>query len=157
MEPPETTDLRRIPVLFLDLAVSQSDTITHTYISTEKTVKNVVDCGCDCSVRNTASSIHILDRKKIKIFFFILLLFFFWELISVFGLLFYREGGGEGAGGGWKGNSGRRAVPFAGECRERVTLCPGVTGAGSPCPRVREGSSRRWGFKGERTLPLWGL
>ena len=36
MEPPETTDLRRIPVLFLDLAASQSDTITHTYISTEK-------------------------------------------------------------------------------------------------------------------------
>ena len=60
MEPPETTDLRRILVLFLNLAVSQSDTIAHTYISTEKTVKNVVDCGCDCSVRDTASGVHIL-------------------------------------------------------------------------------------------------
>lgn len=62
----------------------------------------------------------------------------------------------ETAGKGCKGNGGRRAVPFAGECRERVTLCPGVTGAGSPCPRVREGSSRRWGSKGRGHSPCGG-
>ena len=45
MEPPETTDLRRIPVLFLDLAVSQSDTITHTYSKTPKNRQAFLDCG----------------------------------------------------------------------------------------------------------------
>ena len=29
---------------------------------------------------------------------------------------------------GCKGNGGRRAVPFAGGCRERVTPCSGVSG-----------------------------
>lgn len=50
MEPPETTDLRRIPVLFLDLAVSHFDTVTHKQIPTEKAVEYVVDCRCDRSV-----------------------------------------------------------------------------------------------------------
>ena len=49
---------------------------------------------------------------------------------------------------GCKGNGGRRAVPFAGGCRERVTPCSGAPGAESPWPWVREGSSRRWGSKG---------
>ena len=129
MEPPETTDLRRIPVLFLDLAVSQSDTITHTYISTEKTVKNVVDCGCDCSVRNTASSIHILDHLH--------------EL---------RER--------WEGMQGEQRP-------QSCSLCRRVQREGHSLPRgdggwkpLSEGPGRvipAVGFKGERTLPLWGL
>lgn len=63
----------------------------------------------------------------------------------------------ETAGKGCKGNGGRRAVPFAGECRERVTLCPGGDGGWKP---LSEGPGRvipAVGFKGERTLPLWGL
>lgn len=62
MEPPETTDLRRIPVLFLYLAVSHFDTVTHKQIPTEKAVEYVVDCRCDRSVRDTTSGIHILDH-----------------------------------------------------------------------------------------------
>lgn len=33
---------------------------------------------------------------------------------------------------GCKGNGGRRAVPFAGGCRERVTPCLGFAGATRP-------------------------
>ena len=62
MEPPETTDLRRIPVLFPDLAISHFDTVTHKQIPTEKAVEYVVDCRCDRSVRDTTSGVHILDH-----------------------------------------------------------------------------------------------
>ena len=58
---------------------------------------------------------------------------------------------------GCKGNGGRRAVPFAGGCRERVTLLlrgaggwkPLAVGPGRVIPAV--------GFKGERPLPCGGV
>ncbi len=49
-------------MLFLYLAVSHFDTVTHKQISTEKAVEYVVDCRCDRSVRDTTSGVHILDH-----------------------------------------------------------------------------------------------
>ena len=56
---------------------------------------------------------------------------------------------------GCKGNGGRRAVPFAGGCRERVTPCSGCRGLKA----LGRGSGKGHpggGVQGERTLPLWG-
>ena len=57
---------------------------------------------------------------------------------------------------GCKGNGGRRAVPFAGGCRERVTPCSGVPGAESPWPWGRKGHPGGGVQRGEAT-PLVGV
>ena len=64
---------------------------------------------------------------------------------------------------GCKGNGGRRAVPFAGGCRERVTPAQGCrglkalgrgSGKGHPGGGVQRGEATPlWGCRGQSLLP----